>query len=194
MRNSWIFNVLILVMLGLSGCIFEPREADRPSGTDEYPWVVPNIFTDALHNLTTGFASNVDSNYQRSLDEASFAFHPTVEDSLGFPAGTFDDWTKAVELDWLRTIKENYTGARTLRFGDENGVFTSKIEETKKVILEGEYQITLEPTPGATKVTYEGTARFTLVQGSQGWVMAQWQDIAAIGTNDTSSDLRGTWR
>ncbi len=194
MRRICIVSLLILIMTGSSACLLTPRTAEKPSGTDQYPWVVPNVYAYVLHNLTTGFASNVDSNYQRSLDDATFAFHPTVTDSLNLPGKFNNDWDKTVELAWLRRIKGDYVGARTLRFGDANGNFTSKIEQVNRVILEGEYEITLERTAGAAKEVYAGIARFTLIQGSQGWVMSGWTDLEASGTNPTAGYLRGTFR
>jgi hypothetical protein len=193
MRKACSIGMLILMMIGSSGCLFEPRTPDHPSGTDEYPWVSPNVYPDALHNLTTGFASNVDSNFQRSLDE-SFTFLPTPEDETNLGADKFANWTKAVELEWLRSIKTLYLGARTLHFGDANGAFPVKIETRSQVILEGEYQLSLEPSPGAPKEVYAGIARFTLVQSTQGWVMSEWKDISASGTDPTAGYLRGTLR
>jgi len=194
MRRLFMTAALILAMTGSGGCLFEPREAEKPSGTDQYPWVVPNVYNDALHNLTTGLASNVDSNYQRSLDDATFAFFPTTADATNIGADKFAGWNKAVELKWLDRIKTLYSGARTIRFGDASGNFTSKIEQVSRVVLEGEYEIDLEPTAGAPKEVYAGIARFTLIQGTQGWVMSEWTDLEASGPHPTAGYLRGTLR
>ena len=191
MRRVCVASLLILMMTGSSACLLEPRTADRPTGSDQYPWVAPNVYANVLQNLATGFASNVDSNYQRSLDEATFAFHPMFTDSVSAPPGRFDNWNKAVELAWLRKIKGDYVGARVLHFGDANGNFTSKIEQVNRVVLEGEYEITLERTAGASQEVYAGIARFTLIQGSQGWVISGWTDLEASGTNPTAGYLRG---
>ena len=192
MRRICVVSLLILMMTGSSACLLEPRTAEKPTGTDQYPWVIPNVYADVLHNLTTGFASNNDSNYERSLDEATFAFHPTVADSLNLPGKFNNDWNKAVELAWLRKIKGDYVGARTLRFGDANGNFTSKIEQVNRVILEGEYEITLDRPSPAPQEVYAGIARFTLIQGCQGWVMSEWTDLEASGSHPTAGYLRGT--
>ena len=182
------------MMTGSSACLLTPRTAEKPIGGDQYPWVVPNVYTDALHTLVTGFASNRDSNYEQSLDKDTFAFHPTVADSLSLPGKFNNDWNKTVELAWLRRIKGDYGFARTLHFGDALGNFTSKIEQVNRVVLEGEYEITLQTTVSAPKEVYAGIARFTLIQGSQGWVMSGWTDLEASGTNPTAGFLRGTFR
>jgi hypothetical protein len=111
---------------------------------------------------------------------------------LNLPGKFNNDWNKAVELAWLRKIKGDYVGARTLRFGDANGNFTSKIEQVNRVILEGEYEITLDRPSPAPQEVYAGIARFTLIQGSQGWVMSEWTDLEASGSHPTAGYLRGT--
>ena len=47
--------------------------------------------------IGTGLASAGNSNYERSLAD-NFSFTPRDQDRLQFPDGTFDGWTKAVEM------------------------------------------------------------------------------------------------
>jgi hypothetical protein len=196
MRTACIAALLILVMTGSSACLLGPRTAEKPIGTNQYPWIVPNVYVDVLANLASGFASNRDSNYEQSLEDSTktppgFKFHPTVTDSLNLPGKFNNDWKKPVELAWLRKIKGDYGSARTLHFGNDKGEFASTFEQVNRVVLEGEYKITLQATPGGTEEVYGGIARFTLIQGSQGWVMSEWTDLEASGTNPTAGYLRG---
>ena len=160
-RRICVVSLLILMMTGSSACLLEPRTAEKPTGTNQYPWVTPQVYGDVLANLVSGFASNDDSNYERSLDKDTFAFHPIYADSLNLPGQFNNDWNKAVELAWLRKIKGDNVGARTLHFGDANGYLKPTIEQVNMVVLEGEYQITLQTAPGATAEVYGGIARFT---------------------------------
>ncbi|MGD1048955.1 MAG: hypothetical protein ABR899_09450 [Candidatus Krumholzibacteriaceae bacterium] len=200
MRKVWIVALLILMMTGSSACLLEPRTAEKPTGTNQYPWITPNVYADVLANLVSGFASNNDSNYERSLEDSTstspqwFTFHPTLSDSLNPTlSGRFDNWKKPVELAWLRKIKGDYSGTRTLHFGnDTTGTFIFTDDRVSRVVLEGEYKITLQRTPGATQEVYAGIARFTLINGSQGWVMSGWTDLSARGTYSTTAGyLRG---
>jgi hypothetical protein len=192
MRRICVVSLLILMMTGSSACLLEPRTAEKPTGTNQYPWVTPQVYGDVLANLVSGFASNDDSNYERSLDKDTFAFHPIYADSLNLPGQFNNDWNKAVELAWLRKIKGDYVGARTLHFGnDSTGTFISTDDRVSRVVLEGEYKITLQRTPGASQEVYAGIARFTIINGSQGWVISEWTDLSARGTYSTAGYLRG---
>jgi hypothetical protein len=193
LRRRFIGGMLILAVVACSGCLFEPRTAERPSGQDEYPWIVPNSPKDVFLNLASGLASNADSNYDRSLD-ASFTFIPTDQDATNLGADKFADWTKAVELEWLRRVKTGYVGARSVQFGDENGNFTLEDVEVGRAIYEGNYEIKLKPAASAPEEIYAGIARFTLVYVSQGWVITEWRDLEASGEHPTSGYLRGTLR
>jgi hypothetical protein len=194
MRKLLIAGLLIAGAIAPAGCdLFDPREAEKPGEeTNEYPWVVPNRPKDVFVNLTSGLASPLNSNYERSLD-GSFTFIPSADAEAVYP-GAFSDWTKAVELDVLDRIKTLYLGARTVQFGDENLNFTVENEQVGHATYEGPYSITLNVGDASPPAVYSGIARFTIVQGTQGWVMTIWEDIQPIGTSQTSGFLRGALR
>jgi hypothetical protein len=185
-------GLLLLATFVLGGCIFEPRTAEPPaSGAEKYPWITPNRPTDVFANLASGLASDHDSNYERSLD-ATFTFVPSPDAEAIYP-GQFDDWTKQVELDMLKSVKLDYAGARTVQFGDSAGNFAKKNEQGGIATYEGDYTITLS-LGGDSSAVYAGYAQFTLIYGTQGWVLQIWEDIRAIGPNPTSGILRGRLR
>ena len=194
MPKYLIAGLLIAAAIASAGCdIFDPRPAEKPGEvTNEYPWLVPNRPKDVFVNLTSGLASPLNSNYERSLD-LSFTFIPSADAEAVYP-GSFENWTKAVELNVLTRIKTLYLGARTVQFGDENLNFTVENEQVGLATYEGEYTITLNSGDGSPAVVYAGIARFTIVQGTQGWVMTIWEDIQPIGTSQTSGFLRGPLR
>ena len=193
MRKYLCAGLLLLAAIAPEGCIFEPRTAETPgSGTDPYPWIVPTRPKDVFVNLKSGLASNLDSNYERSLD-AAFTFIPSADAENIYP-GSFDGWTKGVELEFLTRVKTLYVGARSGQFGDANLNFTYEDERVGLAIYEGTYTITLNLGDGSPAVVYAGIARFTVVQGTQGWVLSIWEDIEASGANPTSGILRGALR
>ena len=194
MRKYFIVGLLFLATIAPEGCIFEPRTADPPeSGTNQYPWIVPNMPKDVFVNLKSGLASNLDSNYERSLDP-EFAFIPFDDAEAVYPL-SFADWTKVVELTVLARIKTLYFGERSVQFGDANLHFPVQIEDQPRLaIYEGPYTITLNPGDGSPAVIYAGEARFTIVQGTQGWVLSIWEDIGQIPGNSNSGMLRGALR
>jgi len=194
MRKCFIAGLLFLATIAPEGCIFEPRTPETPGGgTDLYPWIVPNRPKDVFVNLKSGLASNLDSNYERSLDPA-FTFIPSADAEAIYPPERFEGWTKTIELDVLVRIKTNYLGERSVQFGDENLNFTIENEQVGLATYEGTYTITLNVGDGSPALIYAGIAKFTIVQGTQGWVLSIWEDIQPSGTNPTSGILRGALR
>ena len=193
MRRYLIGALVFAAAIAQAGCLFEPREPEEPgTATEQYPWVIPNRPKDVFTNLRSGLASNLDSNYERSLDP-NFTFIPSDDALSVYPGSFVDPWTKAVELDVLTLIKTNYTGARNVQFGDANLNFDKENEQVGLATYEGPYTITLTLGDGSSE-TYAARAVFTIVQGSQGWVLKSWEDIEASGTNPTSGILRGALR
>lgn len=194
MRKYFIAGLLFLATIAPEGCIFEPRTPQPPGGgTDVCPWITPNRPKDVFVNLKNGFACNLDSNYERSLDPA-FIFIPYADAVAVYPLKFAEDWTKAVELTVLTRIKTLYVGTRSVQFGDANLNFRIEDERVGTAIFTGEYAITVNLGDGSPALVYTGEAVFTIVQGTQGWVLSKWEDTQASGTNPTSGILRGALR
>ena len=189
-----IAGLLVAAAIAPAGCdIFDPRAPEKPGEqSNEWPWVVPSRPKDVFVYLTSGLASPLNSNYERSLDP-TFTFIPSADAEAVYP-GKFTGWTKAVELDVLTRIKTLYLGARTVQFGDENLNFTVENEQVGLATYEGTYSVTLNLGDGSPAVVYAGIAKFTIVQGTQGWVMTIWEDIQPNGPYPTSGILRGALR
>jgi hypothetical protein len=193
MMRAAITALLLAAVLAGSGCLFEPRQAEPPLDETEGDWVVPKTPKDVFLNLVTGMASAGNSNYERSLAEV-FTFIPRDQDRLQFPDGTFDDWTKGVEMDVLTRIKGDYQGERIATYGDENGNFPKEDIQIGWAEFEGPYSWTLHRGDGSDPEIYSGTARFYLEEGTSGWIIVKWEDIDVIESYPTSGNLRGTFR
>lgn len=193
MKRAAITALVLAALLAGGGCLFEPRQAEPPLDETEGDWVVPKTPKDVFLNLVTGMASAGNSNYERSLAE-TFTFTPRDQDRLQFPDGTFDDWTKGVEMDVLTRIKGDYQGERTATYGDENGNFPKEDIQIGWAEFEGPYSWTLELGDGSDPEIYSGTARFYLEEGTSGWILVRWEDVDVIDSYPTSGNLRGTFR
>jgi hypothetical protein len=195
-RFKHVKATILIAFLVFQSCnILEPREAQPPEQGQDPLWIVPNNPKDVFLNLKVGFASTKDSNYDRSLDP-TFVFVPRDGDVAQFPPAVFQNWTKEVELQVLRTIKGTFPSSRAIQFGTgPDMIFTKEDIEVGRAYFEGPYMILLRASPLPAPVdTFAGIARFTVVQGSQGWVLTAWQDLDLSGGYPTSSWLRGTYR
>ncbi|MCK4537472.1 MAG: hypothetical protein KAV42_01615 [Candidatus Krumholzibacteria bacterium] len=179
MMKKTIFLVIAMVLAVNAGCLFTPRDAEEP-GEDTDPWTVPLVPKDVFVNLSSGFHAIANSNFERSLsDEFEFIARP-----IDWP--DFVAWDKADEMAFLDRLKGDYTGERTIQFGDQFGIFTDRMEGVTEAWYEGEYLITLDPGDGSDPDIFAGIARFYLEKGSVGWVMTRWDDL------DVSSDEYAT--
>jgi hypothetical protein len=123
-----------------------------------------------------------------------FTFVPREQDRLQFPEGTFDAWTRGVELDVISRIKGDYQGSRVSQFGDENGQFEFEDVQVGWAEYEGLYRWTLDRGDGSEPEVYSGTARFYIQEGTSGWVLVKWEDRDVVESYPTSGNLRGTFR
>ena len=193
MKRAAIIALVLAAVLAGGGCLFEPREALPPFDEGEGDWITPKTPKDVFLNLTTGLAAAGNSNYERSLAD-EFTFIPRDQDRLQFPDGTFDDWTKTVEMDVITRIKGDYQGERVAQFGDENGNFPKEDIQVGWAEFEGPYTWTLDRGDGSDPEVYSGTARFFILEGTSGWVLVKWEDVDVIESYPTSGNLRGTFR
>ena len=190
MKKRTIFLMIAMGLAINSGCLFTPRDAEEP-GEDTDPWTVPNVPKDVFINLRSGFHATANSNYERSLsDEFEFIARP-----VDWP--DFVEWDKADEMAFLDRLKGDYTGERTIQFGDEYGLFDpdNTEEGVANAWYEGEYLITLDPGDGSDPDIFAGIARFYLEKGSVGWVMIRWDDLDVSSEEYTTSTfLRKTFQ
>jgi hypothetical protein len=191
MKRCVAFVVIIWLLGGLSaGCIFDPREAERPAGEDDTCWIPPNAPTDVFSNLDCGLESAGNSSYERSL-EPDFVFIPRP----GYDGpGDFEGWDFSQEMDFITKLKGDYQGERSIRFGDEEGKFERKDIATSVATYWGEYMITLDRGDGSEPDIFAGKAEFQIVRGTKGWVIKKWEDYDIIGSYPTSANIRGSYQ
>ena len=193
MFNRMKWAVLLGLLIFQSCGVLEPREAQTPENTQDTPWILPLSPKDVFKNLKSGFGSAKDSNYDRSLDP-TFTFVPRIDDAALFDPTVFQNWTKDVELQVLRRIKGDFPAARSIQFGTGADMqFTKESIEVQIAYFEGPYVITLNSGSGPAQ-TFAGIARFTVKQGTQGWVLTKWEDLDLFENFTTSGRLRGSLR
>ena len=194
MRHVFITGLMIMVVICIAGCILDPRDPEEAGSGETDCWVTPDRNPkDVFLNIQCGLKSIGNSSYERSL-HPDFAFIPMLQDVAMFPEGRFDGWTKEVEMGVLERIKGDYQGSRSIRFGDENGVFDKESWEGEKAEYEGDYMMVLYPGGSAQPDTIKGRARFKVESHSKGYMLKEWEDIDISGNYPTSGYLRGSKR
>lgn len=185
--------VMLAALVGSTGCVFEPREAEAPDTGEGGNWITPGLPKDVFANLASGLAAAQNSNYERSLNE-DFTFIPRPEDRSNLGDEVFDGWNKEIEMAFLTRLKGIYAGERQIRFGDENTEFEREDVSVGRAEYEGNYVMTLDPGDGSEPEVYEARAIFVIIEANQGWMLLSWEDVDVIGSNPTSGYLRGTLR
>jgi hypothetical protein len=193
MKRAALILIVLAAAVAGEGCLFDPRDPDAPVDDTGGDWVVPKTPKDVFINLVSGLSDAGNSNYERSLAD-NFTFIPRDQDRLQFPDGTFDGWTKQVEMNVLTRMKGDFQGERTAQYGDENGQFAKEDVQVGWAEYEGEYSWTLDFGDGSEPEVYSGIARFFIEEGTSGWVLVRWEDIDVIDSYPTSGNLRGTFR
>ena len=191
MKRFIAYAVMIgMIAMSAPGCLFDPREAEDPSGEDDTCWIPPNSPTDVFSNLNCGFESAGNSSYERSLDP-DFSFKPVI----GYDGpGNFENWDFEQEMDFVTKVKGDYQGERTIRFGDEEGKFDKSDVATNIATYWGEYRITLYRGDGSDPDIYAGKAEFQVVRGTKGWVLKKWDDYDIVGSYPVSANIRGSYQ
>jgi hypothetical protein len=191
MKRSAIYVLIVCLLAGQgAGCIFEPREAEKPEGGDDTCWIPPSSPTDVFSNLGCGLESAGNSSYERSLDP-DFVFVPRP----GYDGpGEFDEWDVAQELDFVSKLKGDYQVERSIRFGDDEGRFERRDVATSIATYWGEYRITLDRGDGSDPEIYAGKAELLVVRGTKGWVLKKWEDYDIVGSYPTSANIRGSYQ
>jgi len=177
---------LLAGLLGLTGCLFEPREAQQPGGGSN--WISPDQPDKVFTNMITGLEGLSGGNYEKSIGE-EFEFIALPGDLANFPSGELDNWTREVEIDAMRkllgqssTIVLDFTGVTPISSSGDVSQYRADYTLT----------VTYSSDPANPEV-YQGKAHFDFKLGSKGYVLIKWEDIEVL-EGATWGYLRGTLR
>jgi len=183
---------LLGVVLAMSGCLFDTREARPPDpnsgGCGAISLTTPD---DVFEAMTCALESEQDAAYERVLSER-FVFSPTQEDSLDQTfAGTavYANWTKTVEMDVLRLMLSD---AQTVAVDFTPSVL---INQTTFVRFRVPYQLVVVNVATPTDTTrYAGGAQFDVRNEGGNWRLTFWDEIETVPNLSTWGYLKGILR
>jgi len=184
---SWSFlGVVVLALSGLGCDLFDTREAETP-GSEGTPFIVPDVPALVFANMETGLEDLTGVNYEKSLGNA-FTFIPLPSDVDALPPGTFDDWTKTVEMEVTQEILADATALKA------SFINPKQIrDEADFADFRAPYELMITQTAGDT-VIYKGVAQFDMQRLGQGWHLIRWTDQEGVGGFATWGRLRGETR
>jgi hypothetical protein len=204
LRGVAALSVCAFLLMGVSGCIFSPREPDGPPGEgNQIPWETPSTTDAVLRNLAAAMAGEGTSNYMDCFtpDEAGgLEFHVDPQDSLA--AGTEGDdryafWTRDDEATYIQGVFLDSDKGMTLTFSpvedpDENADDTYRKDDYELTIVwrSGNHQ------PGESE-TFRGRVTLYLKKdATELWSIYKWVDrrLSDSGGASTWGVLRGDYR
>ena len=188
-RSAFTRSVAICLLaglLGLTGCLFEPREAQQPGGGSN--WISPDQPDKVFTNMITGLEGLSGGNYEKSIGE-EFEFIALPGDQANFPGGELDNWTRGVEIDAMRKllgqsskISLDFTGVTPISSSGDVSQYRADYSLT----------VTYSSNPDNPEV-YQAKAHFDFKLGSKGYMLIKWEDIEVL-EGATWGYLRGTLR
>jgi len=173
-------------VLGLGGCLFEPREAQPPGGGSN--WVSPDTPDKVLSNMKTGLEGLSGGNYEKSISE-EFNFEALAGDLANFPGGELENWTRAVEIDAMKKLLGQASKIK-LEFSEVTPISSSGDISTYRAGYA--LTVTYSSDPSKPEV-YQAKAYFDFQRGSKGYVLIRWEEIEVV-EGATWGYLRGILR
>lgn len=183
----WPFFAVAVLLLSGPGCdLFDTREAEQP-GSGGTPFITPDVPAVVFSNMENGLEDLTGVNYDKSLG-SEFTFIPLPSDQDALPPGTYDNWTKAVEM---QVTQEILADAKLLGVSFINPVQIR--DEADFADFRAPYELMITQTSGDT-VTYKGVAQYDMQRLGQGWHLIRWTDQEGVEGFVTWGRLRGETR
>jgi hypothetical protein len=188
LRKLVITGVALLTVAVAGGCIFNPREPERPEGDEGCKWIVPTFPKNVFVNLKCGFEGTSNDAYEKSLS-LNYTLLPRDEDKnlVNSQAGydVYQGWDKERELNVVTRVKAEWPQMRFVRYGYPDGSFDREDPSTDPAEYQGPYMLVLDAGGGVEPDTLAGVAIWKIENSTQGWVILEWEDIDIVGTYPT---------
>ena len=186
--------MIILIMLMFSGCLFEPREPEPPTGAS-IPYLAKTDPRKVWENLQLSLNYGDSFGWEDNL-HSEFSYIPDSEAENQFP-GAFGGWDKAKELVFISSFYS--AGVSNLsKMRDDDFVVPEPVGD--EVRWEGViYDIKVTNVSDGSETRYRASAIITFRFEGNFWYVYRWED--QIGESDpgngntlpTMGVLRGTF-
>ncbi|MBK9302340.1 MAG: nuclear transport factor 2 family protein [bacterium] len=170
-RGSFLAIMITSLTLGLvpmSGCLFEPRDAEPPTG-GSITYLDQSSPGNVLANLETAFQNRDAAGYDRQI-AAEFSYEPDADTEASYPDVDWEAWNRETEIAFIQSFFNNVDGIAA----DLNAVEIQEgVEGTTAEFIEI-YAVTVTESGGA--VPYRARATFNFRLDGTFWVLTRWFD------------------
>ena len=163
---------ILLILVVLAGCIFEPRQPEGEPGAPCFEAITaPTDPLEVIFNLDGSLECLQDLDYLRQLSE-EFVFIPAPSVQANHPDlfPVEDAWGKSQEESFITAFSgiddQEVESSLLLRLIERSGV--------SEVLIEAEYLLTI--SAGTSQFVYTGEAFYTFRQENTVWVMVRWEE------------------
>ncbi len=185
----------LLITLAITSCAknpFSTRDSEAPT-THAGTFIPPTTPQIVLENLRLSYGELVISNFIQCLD-SDFVFR------YDFIQGAQSDsgWRFSQEVSLAEKLFTDFNASRSER--KLNVVLTTQsgqpdiILDTSATLVRG-YTITVSDTAGKALQTYQGVARFELIEGAFNfWAILNWSDLHLNLDTQSWAELKNAYR
>ncbi len=193
----WI-QALLVVLVCLAGCIFEPRIPAYPS-TVSVQYLPKTSPTNSYANLEKSLTNTHAFGWEDDItpEGTTFTYIPDSNAEEQFP-GVFTDWNRAKEIAFINKLYDSEVTI-TAKLRDDDFVIPDPAGT--EIIWEGVvYDLTVTSKVDESATRYRGRAIITFRLEGNFWYIAKWEDQFGEGNPDnpeqilpTMGVLRGTF-
>jgi hypothetical protein len=169
--------------LGLTGCLFAPREAESPASGQEIIYLPPSEAENVLDNTQTALNALDSGGYDDVISE-TFQYEPDTDTQAAWPGVDWDNWNATQEEGFAARLFQNVNKIQMdLRDSTINVELPSGTEAEYDLI----YFLKVTDLTGETR--YRGRAELTFKLIGSSWYIDKWVDLNQEGDPETGADL-----
>ena len=193
-RRWWAGNIAALLLgVFLSGCFFSPRDP-RPGGGSGVVCLTPNTPEAVLSNVIAHYASVAGVTCYTQMLDATFAFHPDLQDSnQALPDTTvYSNWNRDIETRDVSNLASNAT-FHAASFDSEYAARVISSDQRTQIRFYA-YHLIIHASQ-VPDTLFQGLADLTFFQGADAqWHITNWVDKRDGSGAQTWGFLRARYR
>ena len=178
------FLAIIFLSLGLVpalGCLFEPRDAEPPTG-GSITYLDQSSPENVLANLETAFQNRDAAGYERQI-ASDFVYEPDGDTQASYPDVDWTTWNRDTEIAFIQNFFNNVDGiAANLNAVNVQVEWDGSTAELR-------YIYAVEVTESGGEVPYRASVTLDFRIDGTFWVLARWFDEQGEQDPETQNSL-----